>query len=170
MIGESQTTAFRSPGPAEQPACGSAITFTALGQPQPAGSKRAFRHKSTGRVLVVDANAKSKPWQAVVASAGSEAMNGSELLDGPLFVAMRFFQPHPKSHYRTGKHSTLLRDSAPMFPAGRPDVLKLARGVEDALSGVCWRDDAQIVIERLSKFYGEPARVEVSVLSLEPSS
>jgi len=42
-------------------------------------------------------------------------------------------------------------------------VLKLARGVEDALSGILYMDDAQIVSERLTKLYGSPARVEITV-------
>ena len=46
-------------------------------------------------------------------------------------------------------------------------MLKLARAVEDALTGIVWRDDAQIVDEQLSKVYGEPARVEVDVAELE---
>jgi Holliday junction resolvase RusA-like endonuclease len=48
-------------------------------------------------------------------------------------------------------------------------VLKLARAVEDALTGVLWRDDAQIAIEQLSKHYAErdePERVRVRVEAL----
>jgi Holliday junction resolvase RusA-like endonuclease len=42
-------------------------------------------------------------------------------------------------------------------------VLKLARAVEDALTGVVWRDDAEIVAEGLAKLYGTPERVEISI-------
>jgi len=35
-------------------------------------------------------------------------------------------------------------------------VLKLARAVEDALTGVIWADDAQIVDEVIRKRYGRP--------------
>jgi Holliday junction resolvase RusA-like endonuclease len=45
----------------------------------------------------------------------------------------------------------------------RPDVLKLARAAEDALTGIVWRDDSQIVHETLAKVYGEPERLEVAV-------
>lgn len=142
------------------------ITFTAIGQPQPAGSKRAFRHNVTGRVMVADANVRSKPWQAVVAAAGADAMAGRELLDEPLLVRMVFFAPRPRGHYGTGRNRERLKPSAPLQPATRPDVLKLARGVEDALSGVCWRDDALIVVEHLEKHYGTPPRVVVEIVPL----
>jgi crossover junction endodeoxyribonuclease RusA len=143
------------------------ITFTVLGKAQPGGSKRAFRHPGTGRALVVDANKKAKPWQAVVAAAGHDAMGGRGLLDGPLAVRIVFYAPRPQSHYRTGRNRAMLRAAAPMFPTTRPDALKLARAVEDALTGVCWRDDSLIVDEQLHKRYGEPARAEVEITPLD---
>jgi hypothetical protein len=49
----------------------------------------------------------------------------------------------------------------------RPDVLKLARAIEDAITGVIWVDDSQIIDEHLYKRWGDPARVEVTI---EPAS
>jgi hypothetical protein len=50
------------------------ITFTVYGRPQPAGSKRAFQNKHTGRVQVVDANAKAKPWKQEITGTAVEQM------------------------------------------------------------------------------------------------
>jgi Holliday junction resolvase RusA-like endonuclease len=142
-----------------------AVTFTVYGQAQAAGSKRAFRHPRSGAVIVTDANKKAKPWKREVADAAATAMlahavteNGT-LVDGALVLTLTFYVPRPKGHY--GARG--LRPSAPPHPTVRPDVLKLARGVEDAMTGVVYRDDSQIVREHLSKVYGEPARVEVIV-------
>lgn len=146
------------------------IAFTVLGKAAPAGSKRAFRHNQTGRIMVADANRKAKPWQSVVAAAGHDAMGGRGLLDGPLAVRIVFYAPRPQGHYRTGKNRAMLRPAAPLFPTTRPDVLKLARAVEDALTGVCWRDDSLIVHELLEKHYGEPARAVVEIVALEQIS
>ena len=41
------------------------------------------------------------------------------------------------------------------------------KAVEDALSGVVYRDDSQIVDERLVKEYGSPERVEITVRSMD---
>lgn len=136
-----------------------ALAFTVHGTPQPAGSKRAFVMQ--GRARVVDANRKSAPWKERVAQVAGEIMAGRPLLQGPLEVTLRFFVHRPKGHH--GKKGLL--PSAPAFPTVKPDALKLARGVEDALSGVVYRDDAQIVIERLEKHYG-PERVEIEVREL----
>lgn len=145
------------------------ITFTAYGVPQPAGSKNGapFRRKDgrTG-VAMRDSNPKAKPWQAIVANAAREAYSG-DLLRGPLSVNMTFFLPRPKGHFGSGKNAAKLRPSAPEYPAKKPDVLKLSRGTEDALTGIVWADDAQIVNEYLTKCYGEPARVVVVIRELK---
>jgi Holliday junction resolvase RusA-like endonuclease len=137
------------------------ISFTVYGLAQPGGSKRGFI--VNGRAVITDANAKVKDWRTQVVNAAVDAKPmGAPLLDGPLCVTMRFYRPRPAGHYlangclsKTGRETTA--------PATRPDVLKLARAVEDSLSGILWRDDAQIVEEHLYKHYGEPARVEVQI-------
>lgn len=135
------------------------IEFTVHGHPQPAGSKRGFYNQKTKRVIITDAAKNSRPWKAQVADAAAQAMQGRPLLDRAIVARFTFYVPRPKGHYGVRG----VRPSAPMFPAVRPDVLKLARAVEDAISSVCYRDDAQIVAEVLIKRYGEPARVEVEL-------
>lgn len=140
------------------------IAFTVFGDAKPAGSKRAFALRKggvlTGRVAVADANPNSREWKQQVAYAARQAYSG-ELLEGPLKVTLQFYRVRPRGHY--GARGLNSKGRASTAPTGRPDVLKLARAVEDALTGVVWRDDAQIVHEVIAKSWGEPARVEVSV-------
>jgi Holliday junction resolvase RusA-like endonuclease len=142
------------------------IEFTCYGTPAPAGSKRGFYNAKARRVIVTDDSVRSRPWKAQVADAAAQAMNGRSLLDGPLMLGLEFHIPRPKGHY--GKRG--LRPSAPPIPTVKPDLLKLARAVEDALSGIVYRDDAQIAREILDKFYGEPARVEIRVRQLDATN
>lgn len=86
-------------------------------------------------------------------------MNDAGLLDGPLELLVVFTVPRPKGHY--GARG--LRPSAPEYPAVRPDVTKLLRAVEDACTGIVWRDDAQIIEQHATKRYGEPASAWVRV-------
>lgn len=137
------------------------VAFTVYGQPAPAGSKTAGRTK-TGQSFVRDSSKRSYPWKRDVAQAAGVAMRAAPLLDGPLLVELVFWVPRPKSHF--GARG--LRPSAPAHPTVKPDVLKLARAVEDAMSGVVYRDDAQIVTEILQKAYGEPARCVVRVVQI----
>lgn len=130
------------------------------GDPRPAGSKRAFPDRSGRRKhVVVDACKGSRRWKHIVASTVI-LHHGRPLLDGPLELRLVFGMKRPRSHFRSNGE---LRDNAPEYPIGRPDVLKLSRSVEDALTGVLWHDDSQIVIEHLEKTYDDPPGVIIEV-------
>ena len=133
------------------------IEFTVYGRVQPGGSKVA--NKFGG---VRDANKKLPEWKGAVGFAAIREHKG-ELLSDHLRVTMTFFRMRPKGHFRTGRRAGELKESAPHFPGTKPDVLKLARGTEDALTGILWRDDAQTVDLILAKRYGEPERAEIVV-------
>ncbi len=147
------------------------ITFTVFGEPRPAGSKRAFalkrrdgspvlRPNGTQVVTVTDANPNSRDWKQQVAHAARQAYSG-ELLDGAIKLTLQFYRQRPKGHF--GAKGLNGQGRASLAPITRPDVLKLARAVEDSLTGVVWRDDAQVVLQLLVKEWGEPARVDVTI-------
>jgi Holliday junction resolvase RusA-like endonuclease len=149
-----------------------AITFTVYGIAQPAGSKTAGviygrddkPVTKNGRVIttVRDANPKSKDWKTVVAYTARQSYR-SPLLEGPIRFTMTAYRLRPGGHFSktTGAMSKDGRETP--YPVSKPDLLKLARGIEDALTGIIWRDDSQIVDEVLFKRWGEPARIEVKI-------
>jgi Holliday junction resolvase RusA-like endonuclease len=146
------------------------IAFTVIGEAKSAGSKRAFRHPHTGRIVTTEAVKGSGEWKNRVADAGVDARSAAgldDLLTGPLWVEFIFVRARPASHFGTGRNRGVLKPSAPVFPSTRPDALKLGRAVEDALTGVLWRDDAQIVNEYLFKRYGSTVGCEIRVWDLE---
>jgi Holliday junction resolvase RusA-like endonuclease len=133
------------------------IQFWVPGIPQPGGSKKGFVNPSTKRVVIVDDAKRNKEWRSVVAMAAREAYQGVPL-DCPLSVRVCFYLPRPRGHYRTGKNAGQLLASAPAFPTKKPDSTKLWRSTEDALSGILWRDDSQVVRQVVEKkFAGEEA-------------
>jgi Holliday junction resolvase RusA-like endonuclease len=130
------------------------LIFTIYGKPQPAGSKRGFAYRGKDgkqHVAISDANKNSRPWKDSVIAAAREAHRGGQVL-GPVQLEVTFYIPRPRSHYGTGRNASVLKASSPGWPTSKPDLLKLARGVEDAITeaGV-WRDDAQIAVEKLEK-------------------
>lgn len=135
------------------------LTLVVYGLAAPAGSKTIGRTKD-GQSFIRDANSKSAPWKRQVAQEAGEAMDGRPLFDEPLELELLFVQPRPKNHYRRNGQ---VHDWAPIAPTTKPDLLKLARGVEDALTMICYRDDSLIVVESLRKQYGHPARVEITL-------
>jgi len=182
--------AFRVPGVA-RPA-GSKVSFVPLhptlklpywngsrGCPSCRGEssvKKCSNPKCKPRIVVstVDDCTESKSWKAFVHACARQAMKAKFLkvidanADGlvgltPLRLIARFYKKRPGTHFRTGKFSNLLRDDAPSKPTGKPDVLKLTRAVEDALTGAIYKDDSQICLETSSKEYGSEDRVDIEI-------
>lgn len=141
------------------------VSFTVEGRPQPRGSKKAFpRQRKDGRlaVAVVDMNPHGRAWMDAVAAAAAVALPCASLpaWSGPVGLDVTFYMPRPRAHFRTGRFADQLRVDAPTVPTTAPDTTKLLRAVEDALTGVAWRDDAQVVFQIARKRYGDPgARV-----------
>ena len=127
------------------------VAFDVEGIPSPGGSKSAFRTKS-GRIVVVDAGgAKTKTWRRSVAAAGRIAMGSGAMLAAPIALYIDFRMPRPKAHYLSD--GTTIRPGAPALPIVRPDATKLLRSTEDALTGIVWRDDAEIAELHISRGY-----------------
>ncbi len=51
-------------------------------------------------------------------------------------------------------------------PTTKPDLDNYLKAIKDALKGICWRDDSQVVAYRepFGKYYSAKPRVEVDVL------
>lgn len=132
------------------------VRFFVPGVPQPGGSKKGFAMKTkTGktRVVIVEDAKHNAPWRAKVALAASEHFTAP--LSGPLKVSFHFTMPRPKHHYGTGRKATVLKPSAPTGHTSTPDVTKLIRSTEDALKGIAWGDDCQVVAQEAAKLYGD---------------
>ncbi len=142
------------------------IDFFVPGIPRPAGSKRALPTKS-GKIAIVDASGqKGKDWRADCKSFAREVYRGDPVV-GPLYLGIIFTMIRPKGHYGTGRNAEKLKGSAPEYPTGKPDLTKLIRGLEDALTGIVWRDDAQIVKQTVVKEYGKIPGAYISVRRLK---
>jgi Holliday junction resolvase RusA-like endonuclease len=138
------------------------LAFTVPGTPVPQGSKSAFVVK--GRAVVAESNrAKLKPYRAVVSQCAAEAMAGAELYAGPVRVRLQLVFPRPKAHFVADDPARDLKASAPVYMASRPDAEKVARAIADALTGVVFRDDAQVSVWEIEKMYGTSPRAIIGV-------
>jgi Holliday junction resolvase RusA-like endonuclease len=151
------------------------LTFFVEGKSQTAGSKTFIPAKEEGGKgrVVESGNRQAKAaWRADIKLAARQAaaVDGGEwpLADAPFAVTFTFHRVRPKGHYGSGRNAGVLKDSAPPSPITRPDALKMARAVEDALTGVLWTDDSAIVDERLRKVWGDREGVLVTVEPLFP--
>ena len=84
----------------------------------------------------------------------------------PLSVSIFFYFSRPKSHFKTGKNSHLLKDYAPSWHTSKPDVDNLAKFVMDAMNKVYWKDDSYISTCRIVKQYSNTPRTEIEIIPL----
>jgi len=125
------------------------LSIRVYGHPAPQGSKRALRNAASGRIQLVESSKAVKPWRADVKQAALDAGAADQPpYDGPVQAVMAFTFARPKSHYLPANKSRpepVLRPDAPPHPHGKPDLSKLLRSTEDALTGLVWTDDSRIV-------------------------
>lgn len=114
------------------------IEIRVIGLPAPQGSKR-FMGVRGGKGVLVESSKAVKPWREAVKWAALEARE--TMLGGPLSVNMTFTLPKPKTARRR-------------YPDRKPDLSKLVRSTEDALTDAgIWEDDARVVICQAIKVY-----------------
>jgi crossover junction endodeoxyribonuclease RusA len=141
-------------------------SFFVYGVPTPKGSAKALRgvpfgkpcpacHQSKrGHPRVFSDNSNLKGWEQAIRGA-SRASKNVEKIVGPVEIHLAFHMPRLKSHYRTGKYSHLLKDSAPFWHTTKPDIDKLERAVFDGLTNICYGDDATVAKNGAIKFYSD---------------
>lgn len=97
-------------------------------------------------------------------SAARDAMAGLDPFCCPVRLTAVFVLPRPS------RLAWKRRPTPRVFAPVKPDLSNLVKSLEDAMTGVVWVDDAQVVEARLGKWHaagGEPAHVEVTVETLE---
>ena len=149
------------------------LTFTAYGIVAGQGSKR-----HVGNGVMIEQSKRVKPWRAAVRDSALTAITEWEQqrplpaglgrtwvpYAGPVYVTATFIARRPKSHYRTGGYADVLRDDAPLWHAGTPDVDKALRATLDALTEAgIWRDDKLVAQVAASKVYGDRPGARIHV-------
>lgn len=131
------------------------IAFRVYGAPQPKGSTRAFLPKGSRFPVVTSSNAKMKPWAQEISGAAASIARGVDTTDRAISVRLDFYLTRPASAPRRV-----------WAPIRKPDLDKLVRAVLDALTGIAWVDDSQVVSIQTTKRFATPAEppgVSVSV-------
>lgn len=141
------------------------IQFSVWGIPVTQGSARAINAKHSGRaILIPDHRVELRSWREAIASAAAQATE--EPLRGAVSLGLLFALPAPKSRPEELRTPRQVAEWA--YPWRRPDLDKLARAVLDALTGVLFLDDAQVVELRLLKVYGNRAGLTVTATMIAP--
>ena len=115
------------------------INFICYSRAAPQGSKSYI-----GNGRMIESSKRVKPFRSDLQCIAADATPLDWDLGLSYALTVDFHFRRPPSHL-TSKGA--LTKSAPLFPTGRQigDTDKLLRSVCDALTGVCWWDDSQVV-------------------------
>ena len=136
----------------------SRISFTIY--TEPVAQERARRSKWGG---VYDPE-KSRSYKKLVGLKAKMVMRGVKPLEGELVLKLKTYRSTPKS-FSKKKLALIAEDK--FRPITKPDASNLVKGVEDAMNGIVYRDDSQIVDLIVEKRYTlDSPRIEIEVLML----
>jgi len=121
------------------------VRYFIKGDPVPQGSLNFYNGRA------VHSNDKYlRPWRQKISTEMGERFT---VTDGPVSVDLMFMLRRPR---------TVVRQS----PIVRPDLDKLVRAVLDALTGVAYQDDSQVVRLNAEKQYGPEPGVFLTLRTL----
>jgi len=120
---------------------------------------------------VVPASKGMKKWEKAVNDKARTAMLADPgPIENPVIVKMQFFLKRPQNHTGSGRNEGVLKEWAErLLPTKTPDLDKLIRSTNDAMTGVVYTDDCQIVAIIPTKRYGKNpgVMIEVAEMTLE---
>lgn len=94
---------------------------------------------------------------------------GQPILEGALRAKVRFFIKPPQYISKVKKNQQALIDET--IPVGKkPDVDNYEKALYDSMSGIVFKDDGQIALHDVGKFYSLKPRIEVEVEVMEWNS
>lgn len=104
-------------------------------------------------------------YENLVKTCFMEAAEGERFPDGAALRAdITAFYEIPSSTSKKRRHEMVV---GRQLPKKKPDLDNIAKVVLDALNGIAYRDDAQVVEILVRKLYGENPRVSVHIMQVE---
>lgn len=135
---------------------GTQIEFTIDGEVTAQGRPRAGRR---GNKTVMYDPAKSKDYKQYVRLVASQH-KPEKPLEGEIELVVVIYKQIPKS---MPKWQQELARSGKLRPVTKPDCTNYVKGIEDALNGIIYKDDSQIVKLIIEKKYSDNPRAEITV-------
>lgn len=130
-------------------------SFTVHGEPQGKARPRAVRQSGTMHIYTPQ---KTKDYEREIAMAYKTKCNG--MFSGAVEVEIHAYYTIPQS---VSRKRVLDMVSDRERPIKRPDGDNVAKAVCDALNGIAYKDDAQVVDLIIRKYYSKFPHVQVFI-------
>jgi len=130
----------------------------------PVGKQRA-RYARRGNFVQTYTPDKTRNYEALLKEAAIEAMGSSEPLETPVSLYLYIRVPIPKSFSKKKVQDCLNGSEQPMK---KPDSSNVLKSVEDAMNGVVYMDDCQIINHHMTRVYSTLAGVDICIKEYLP--
>lgn len=139
------------------------LKFEVVGEPVAQARPRVVRTKTGVRGIDPAKSKNYKAWVkfcALNAFRKLETKEPKKLMAAPLKVKLLIYRSIPRSDSNKLKTQKQNND---VLPTVKPDIDNVFKAVTDALTGIIWQDDKQIVNAEIAKRYSSMPRVEVEI-------
>jgi Holliday junction resolvase RusA-like endonuclease len=155
---EFDSVTLHAPTPTRQ------VRFTVAGAPVPKGRPRA---SATPAGIRMHTPKKTATYERKVKGTAIVAMAGSKPFARPISLNVAIVVPIPASWSK--KRQTLAKIGV-ICATKKPDADNVLKAIKDAMNGVVYLDDAQVVAITMSKQYGVEPRADVEVCEMDRES
>ena len=133
------------------------INFTVYGEPQ---GKARPRFRKVGNFVQTYTPQKTKSYEDEIKMFARAAMGSSNPLETPVDLYLYIRKGIPASYSKKRKKDCLEGKERPTSPS---DIDNIAKAFMDAMNGVVYKDDRQVVELHATKVFSEVSCVEVLI-------
>lgn len=127
------------------------------------GTKARTAHAVRGRRAIRYTLAETKAYERRIALLAQQALGkdrASWCKEGAFVVDVVIYKTVPVSRPKIYRQMAL---AGKIRPIARPDVDNTTKAILDAVKGILWRDDTQVVGLHTDRYYAESERIVVTV-------
>lgn len=132
--------------------------------PGKAVAKQSFRYTRDGRKYTDKEVKGYANWVRLCFERAYPGHLPSMFFEKPLKVHIQAFLEIPKSYSKTKRVKCLLGE---IRPTVKPDTDNISKNIKDALNGIAYPDDKQVVSETIEKFYDDSAYTIVIIEDIQ---
>lgn len=134
------------------------MQFVVEGKPQGKARARTFYDKRANRMRSITPE-QTKSYEDLIRWS-YKAAGGEYLAEKTLQVDIRAFYPIPQSFSRAKRNAA---ENGELRPITKPDCDNIIKVILDALNGVAYYDDKQVICVSCNKYYADVGCVKISI-------
>jgi len=133
------------------------IIFDVAGDPRGKGRPRFSRF---GKFTKVYTDQQTLDYETAIGVSAAHAMGSSQPIETPVAVFLYIRLPIPQSYSKKRSEACL---SGSEHPTKKPDIDNVAKVFLDAMNGIVYKDDTQVIQMHVNKVYALESGVDVMI-------